>query len=393
MAPQDGQHTVVVGGGIVGLSIAWEAGRRGHRITLVDPDPGNGATYAAAGMLAPVSELHYREEHLLDLTLRSAELYPDFVDRLTADSGKQSGYQRTGTVVAAVDAADRQTLADLHRTQLSLGLQSERLSIRQARRLEPMLGPQVTGAFLAAADHQVDPRAMAAALQAALARQHNFSAVRSEAVGLLKDDDGGISGVRLTDGSSLAADEVVLANGVAAARIEDPPAGLALPLRPVYGDILRLNVPPALRPLLTRTVRAVVRGRAVYLVPRSDGSVVIGATQRENGSSAVSAGGIYELLRDAQAVVPAVAELELTEMVCRPRPGTADNAPLLGRCRHPDGKNIAGLLVAAGFFRHGVLLAPLAAAVCADLIDGAGTLVELERYRPDRFAGALEEAL
>ncbi|GAB3263183.1 glycine oxidase ThiO [Arthrobacter pigmenti] len=394
MAPHNGeqQHTVVVGGGIVGLSIAWEAGRRGHRITLVDPDPGSGATYAAAGMLAPVSELHYREEHLLDLTLPSARLYPDFVDRLTADSGRQSGYQATGTIVAAVDAADRQTLTDLHQAQLSLGLQSERLGIREARRLEPMLGPQITGAFLAAADHQVDPRAMALALQAALDRLEHFSAVRAGAIGLLSDDDG-VRGVRLADGSTLAADEVVLANSMAAGRMEGLPAELVMPLRPVYGDILRLNVPRALRPLATRTVRAVVRGNAVYLVPRTDGSVVIGATQRENGSSVVSAGGVYELLRDAQAVFPAVAELEMTEAVCRARPATADNAPLLGRCRDPDGADIAGLVVATGFFRHGVLLAPLAARTCADLIDGIGPAVDLERYRPDRFAGSLERAL
>lgn len=387
------QHTIVVGGGIVGLSIAWEAGRRGHRITLVDPDPASGATHAAAGMLAPVSELHYREEHLLDLTLRSAELYPGFVDRLTACSGHPSGYQRTGTVVAATDAADRQTLTDLHEAQLSLGLKSERLDVRAARRLEPMLGPQLTGAFLAAADHQVDPRAMAAALQVALAQQEHFQSVRERAAGLLSNDDGAITGVRLADGRAVAADEVVLANGLAAAGIEGLPAGLDMPLRPVYGDILRLDTPRALRPLLTRTVRAVVRGNAVYLVPRRDGSIVIGATQRENGSSAVSAGGVYELLRDAQTVVPAVAELELVEAVCRARPGTADNAPLLGRCRGPGGNNIAGLVVATGFFRHGVLLAPLAARVCADLIDGIDPLVDLEQYRPDRFAGTLEGAL
>lgn len=386
------RHTMVVGGGIIGLAIAWEAGRRGHRITLIDPDPAGGATYAAAGMLAPVSELHYREEHLLDLTLASARLYPDFVDRLTAATGVPAGYQRTGTVVAAVDGADRQTLVDLHQAQREIGLDSERLSVREARRLEPMLGPQVTGAFMAAADHQVDPRAMATALQAALAGLPEFRTVRIEATGLL-GDDGGITGVRLADGSSVWADEVVLANGLAAGGMEGLPGGLDLPLRPVYGDILRLNVPEALRPLLTRTVRAVVYGKPVYVVPRADGTVVIGATQRENGSDAVSAGGVYELLRDAQTVIPAVAELELQEALCRPRPGTADNAPLLGRCRNGDGKDIPGLLIATGFFRHGVLLAPLAARLCADLIDGTELIVELERYRPDRFVDTLEGAL
>ncbi|WP_026818882.1 glycine oxidase ThiO [Arthrobacter castelli] len=390
MAQYPGRHAIVVGGGIIGLAIAWEAARRGHRITLVDPDPAGGATHAAAGMLAPVSELHYREEHLLDLTLASAQLYPDFVDRLTAAAGQPVGYQQTGTMVAAVDAADRQSLSDLHQAQTRLGLQSERLTTRSARRMEPMLGPQLTGAFLASADHQVDPRAMAAALQTALAGRPDYHRLTARATGVLSMG-GCVTGVRLEDGTTVTADEVVLANGLSAAGMDGLPDGLSLPLRPVYGDILRLNVPQALRPLLTRTVRAVVCGRQVYVVPRADGTVVIGATQRENGSAGVSAGGVYELLRDAQTVIPAVAELELQETICRPRPGTADNAPLLGRCRGQDGQDVAGLLLATGFFRHGVLLAPLAARLCAELIDGAKPFMDVERYRPDRFVeeGAL----
>lgn len=387
--PDGASHTVLVGGGIIGLAIGWEASRRGHRVTLIDPAPASGATHAAAGMLAPVSELHYQEEALLDLTLPSARAYRQFTTDLEAASGVGTGYQRTQTLIAGIDAADRQALTDLRTVQLGLGLEVEELTTRQARRLEPLLGPQLTGAFLVPEDHQVDPRAMATALQAALAQQPTARTVPVPAIALLHDDaadSSAVTGVLLENGERIEADEVVLANGLGTANIAGLPAGLRLPLRPVYGDILRLRVPAHLRPLITFTVRGLVRGSAIYVVPRQDGTVVIGATQRENGSAGLSAGGVYELLRDAQALIPAVAELELLEALCRPRPGTPDNAPLLGRCRNPDGSDVRGLVIATGFFRHGVLLAPIAARLCADLISQNVPEIDIKRFQPDRFS-------
>jgi glycine oxidase len=382
-------HTIVVGGGIVGLAIGWEASRRGHRVTLLDPAPASGATYAAAGMLAPVSELHYQEECLLDLTLPSARAYRNFTTELEAASGVETGYQRTQTLVAGIDAADRQSLTDLRSVQVGLGLNVEELTTRQARRVEPLLGSQLTGAFLVPADHQVDPRAMAAALQTALTKQLTARTVPVSASALIHGDAAdhtAVTGVLLETGEQIDADEVVLANGLSAAEIGALPSGLRLPLRPVYGDILRLRVPEHLRPLVTSTVRGLVRGSPLYVVPRHDGTVVIGATHRENGSAGLSAGGVYELLRDAQVLIPAVAELELLEAICRPRPGTPDNAPLLGRCRRPNGSEVRGLVIATGFFRHGVLLAPIAAFICADLISRNMPEIDIERFRPDRFS-------
>jgi glycine oxidase len=390
--PGGAPRVVVIGGGIVGLAIAWEASRRGHRVTLVDPVPAGGATHAAAGMLAPVSELHHQEESLLDLTLPSSDAYGRFTADLEAASGLGTGYHRTPTMVTAIDAADRRTLEDLRSLQSGLNLGIEELTTRQARRMEPLLGPQLTGAFLVPGDHQVDPRAMAAALHAALTEQPTVRMVEVPASALIHGDaldPSAVTGVLLESGEHIDADEVVLANGLGAADILGLPAGLELPLRPVYGDILRLRVPEHLRPLTTLTVRGLVHGFPVYVVPRQDGTVVIGATQRENGSAEVSAGGVYELLRDAQILIPAVAELELLEAVCRARPGTPDNAPLLGRCRHPDGSDVRGLIVATGFFRHGVLLAPITALVCADLIAGDAPDIDVERFRPDRFGRGL----
>jgi glycine oxidase len=208
-------------------------------------------------------------------------------------------------------------------------------------------------------------------------------------------DNGRVSGVRLAGGGTVLAAETVVANGLAAASLDGLPEDLHLPLRPVYGDILRLRVPDRLRPLLTATVRGIVRGVPVYVVPRQDGTVVIGATQREDGQAAPSAGGVYQLLRDAQTLVPAVAELELLEATARARPGTPDNAPLLGRVQTAKGCEsgaagsmsaapVPGLIIATGFFRHGVLLTPAAAVICRELMDG----VEDSRwgaFRPGRF--------
>ena len=387
----------VIGGGIVGLGIAWTVAQSGRTVAVIDPTPAAGATYAAAGMLAPVSELQYQEEHLLELMLASAALYPAFVESLGTDIDA-TGYRTTRTVSVGADAADRQSLADLREVQSANGLSVQPLTIREARTLEPLLSPQLSSAFLIERDHQVDPRKLAERLQcatAACARDHGLSeehAIRHNAVGLLHehcaDPSSRVTGVTLDDGSAVLAGEVIVANGITAALLDGLPTGLSLPLRPVYGDILRLRVPEHLRPLLTATVRGLVRGVPVYLVPRSDGTVVIGATQREDGSAAVSAGGVYQLLRDAQVLLPAVAELELLEVTARARPGTPDNAPLLGRVAGAPGEHgpdIPGLIIATGFFRHGVLLTPIAAQYCLRLIEGVSD-DRWTRFRPDRFS-------
>ncbi|WP_104200275.1 glycine oxidase ThiO [Cryobacterium sp. Y29] len=399
MSERGAQRTVdvaVIGGGVIGLGIAWTLAHSGRSVVVIDPDPAGGATFAAAGMLAAVSELHYREEALLDLMLASSTLYPDFIDSLGTDSNA-TGYQRTTTLNVGADAADRQALADLRAVQVANGLGVEPLTVREARVLEPLLSPQVSGAFLVEQDHQVDPRRLTERIQfalAALAPNGQDAVIRVRARGLLHadatDTSSRVTGVALADGSSIQADEVVVANGLWAGELDGLPEHLRLPLRPVYGDVLRLRVPEHLRPLLTCTVRGLVHGVPVYLVPRTDGTLVIGATQREDGSGVVSAGGVYQLLRDAQALVPAVSELELIETTARARPGTPDNAPFLGRVGCSGG-DIAGLIIATGFFRHGVLLTPVAAQYCLQLIDGIAD-DRWRNFRPDRFSASREPA-
>jgi glycine oxidase len=392
----------VIGGGIIGHGIAWEALQSGRSVALIDDAPGTGASWAAAGMLAPVSELHYQEEELLELMLHSSGLWPAFAAGLGARDpgagGSDTGYLTTSTLAVGADAADRRALADLRSVQQASGLTVEPLTVREARTREPLLSPGISCAFDIPADHQVDPRKLLVRIAESLAG----SAVRERAAGLLWED-GRVSGVSLAGGGAVQAGETIVANGLGSASLEGLPAELKLPLRPVYGDILRLRVPAYLQPLLTSTVRGLVHGVPVYIVPRQDGTVVIGATQREDSlsgagtadtgaehptpaHSAVSAGGVYQLLRDAQVLVPAVAELELLEATARARPGTPDNAPLLGRVADADtGRDIAGLIIATGFFRHGVLLTPAAASICRQLMDGSAD-PRWAPFRPDRFS-------
>jgi glycine oxidase len=401
----------VIGGGVIGHGIAWEARRSGRSVVVIDDAPGSGASWAAAGMLAPVSELHYQEEDLLELMLESSGLWPKFAADLSADAAGDTGYLATPTLAVGADAADRRALMDLRSVQQAHGLDVAPLTVREARNREALLSPAISCALDIPADHQVDPRKLVACLREALSVQDSGSAVPGAIDGFdvknrassLVWEDGRVAGVRLDSGGLVSAGETIVANGIQAAALGGLPDGLGLPLRPVYGDILRLRVPEQLRPLLTATVRGLVHGVPVYIVPRRDGTVVIGATQREdslaasgpepgpNGTDAsaagVSAGGVYQLLRDAQVLVPAVAELELLESTARARPATPDNAPLLGRVQLPGTSGqIAGLIVATGFFRHGVLLTPAAATICRNLMDGHEDPRWLP-FSPARFSG------
>ncbi|NLU67651.1 glycine oxidase ThiO [Streptomyces sp. HNM0574] len=373
----------VVGGGVIGLVTAWRSAQRGLRTTVVDPAPGGGAAQVAAGMLAAVTELHYGEETLLGLNLASAERYPSFVAELEEATGLTTGYRRCGTLAVAFDADDRAFLRELHALQQRCGLESAWLTGRESRRLEPMLAPSVRGGLRVDGDHQTDPRRLTAALLAACERA-GVGFERATAVRVLSDG-GRALGVALDDGRTLSSGQTVLAAGSFSGRIEGLPPELLPPVRPVKGQVLRLRMPSGTAaekygPFLSRTVRAVVRGRPVYLVPRADGELVIGATTEEMGwDTTVTAGGVYELLRDAHALVPGLTELPLAESRAGLRPGSPDNAPLLGPTALPD------LHLATGHFRNGILLTPATGDILAEVLT-TGELPERARaFRPGRF--------
>lgn len=355
---------LIVGGGVIGLSVAWRAAGRGLRTAVADPAPASGASHAAAGMLAPVSEVTYTEEPLLRLGLASLSRWPSFAAELAAEGDLDLDYRADGTLDVAFGADDLAALDDLAAFIDKLGLPAERLTGRECRRLEPMLAPSVRGGLLAGGDAWVDPRRVTRALLAAWERLGGVL-VRSRVTGL-ETASGAVSGVRLATGETVGADRVILAAGAWSPTLEGLPPEVVPPVRPIKGQIVRLRSPA---PLLGRCVRGVVHGSHVYLVPRGDGELVVGATQEEMGfDTRVTAGGLWELLRDARELVPGVTELELSDVVAGLRPGTPDNLPLVGPTLLP------GLSLATGHHRGGVLLAPLTADLClADLrLTGTG---------------------
>ncbi|MGW2487730.1 glycine oxidase ThiO [Streptomyces sp. NPDC001606] len=375
---------LVIGGGIIGLVTAWRAAQRGLGTAVVDPEPGGGAAQVAAGMLAAVTELHYGEETLLALNLESARRYPGFAAELTELTGQDLGYRRCGTLAVALDADDRAHLRELHLLQQRSGLESQWLSGRECRRLEPMLAPGVRGGLRVDGDHQIDPRRLAAALVTACERTGVvFHRAWAERLDVARDR---AAGVTTTDGTELRAEQVVLAAGSLSGRLAGVPDALLPPVRPVKGQVLRLTVPQRYAPFLSRTVRAVVRGSQVYLVPRENGELVVGATSEELGwDTTVTAGGVYELLRDAHELVPGITELPLTETRAGLRPGSPDNAPLLG----PSG--LAGLLLATGHYRNGVLLTPVTGDLMGQLLAGGELPQEARPFTPQRFGAVLVE--
>ncbi|AMW09972.1 glycine oxidase ThiO [Streptomyces qaidamensis] len=372
---------LVIGGGIIGLVTAWRAAQRGFATAVVDPEPGGGAAQVAAGMLAAVTELHYGEQTLLGLNLASARRYPDFAAELTELTGRDLGYRRCGTLAVALDADDRAHLRELHALQQQSGLESQWLSGRECRRLEPMLAPGVRGGLRVDGDHQIDPRRLAGALVAACERAGVvFHRTWAERLAVVRDR---AAGAVLAGGTEAAAGQVVLAGGSLSGRLAGVPEDVLPPVRPVKGQVLRLTMPLRHGPFLSRTVRAVVRGSHVYLVPRESGELVVGATSEELGwDTTVTAGGVYELLRDAHELVPGITELPLTETRAGLRPGSPDNAPLLG----PTG--LEGLLLATGHYRNGVLLTPVTGDALAHALATGELPQESRPFTPKRFSPA-----
>ncbi|MGW6246458.1 glycine oxidase ThiO [Streptomyces roseolus] len=373
---------LVIGGGVIGLVTAWRAALRGLAVAVVDPEPGGGAARVAAGMLAAVTELHYGEETLLGLNLASAARYPAFTAELEEAAGLDVGYRACGTLAVALDADDRAHLRELHALQTRCGLASEWLSGRECRRLEPMLAPGVRGGLRVDGDHQVDPRRLTAALLTACERAGVvFHRALAERLTVAGDR---ATGVVLRDGTALSAGRTVLAAGSLSGRLAGVPPSVLPPVRPVKGQVLRLRIPAPYAPFLSRTVRAVVRGSHVYLVPRENGELVVGATSEELGwDTTVTAGGVYELLRDAHELVPGLTELPLTETLAGLRPGSPDNAPMLGPTALP------GLDLATGHYRNGILLTPVTGDVMAEVLTTGVLPDEARPFSPRRFPTAL----
>ena len=379
MPGNDSADVLVVGGGIIGMAIAWRARQAGISVSVLERDLlARGASHVAAGMLAPVAEVEFGDagRRLLELGLRSARLWPAFAGELEALSGASVGLTAAGTLLAARDEDDARELERQLDFRRSLGLAVRRLRASEARELEPALAPTLRLALEAPDDHSVDPRLVLAALRQAC----DAAGVRLREhcpVARVEVDGGRVTGVTIEDGERIRAEQIVLAPGPWSGQIDGLPTGAGVPVRPVKGQILRLRDPAG-----AGLMRRVLRVRGGYLVPREDGRYVLGATVEERGFElAPTAGGVYELLRDARELVPGISELEIEELSVGLRPGTPDNAPAIGRGA------LDGLVWATGHYRNGILLAPLTAELVVGVLAG-GEDPLLSACAPARFAAS-----
>lgn len=343
----------VVGGGVIGLAVAWRARQRGLEVVVVEREAqlGRGASFAAAGMLAPVGEADPQERALLAHNLESARKWPAFAGELEDVTGVEVGYRTCGALVVARDADEAAHVEREREQRERLGLRVERLLGSEARRREPALAPGVRLALALPDDHAVEPARVVAALAEACRR----AGVRI------------VTGHEVSDPAALPHERVVIAQG----------AWSGKPVRPVKGQALRLRDPAG--PGLCDHVLRWGPPTPGYLVPRGDGRYYLGATMEEQGfDTSVTALGVYELLREAAEVIPGVLELAIEESFAGLRPGTPDNAPIVGT--DPADER---LVWATGHFRNGILLCPLTAELVADELTGGRPDHAL---RPERFA-------
>src|SRR5689334_15811801 len=383
---------VIAGGGVIGTAIAWRAAAAGLDVVLADPAYGDAASLVAAGMLAPVSEALFGEGALLRVNLLALARFPSFAAELEQVTGHRVGLRREGTLAVAFDAGDYAALTRLTAFRRSAGLEAEELDSRACRKLESFLTPDVHGGVLFPGDWSVDNRRYAAALREAAAVA-GVRVVRDRVTAVLTDGpdgadsaDGRARGVTLADGGEIGSAQVVLAAGSWSGEVHGLPEALRSAVRPVKGQLLRLRHPDGLPPVLTHTIRATVRGADVYLVPRADGEVIVGATQEERGPDlTVTAGAVHDLLHDAMSVLPVTSELILAETCAGLRPGTPDNGPIVGDA------GPGGLLLATGHYRNGILMSAATADAAVACLTGRAPAPEWEPFGPGRFLTRQEE--
>ena len=401
----ENRNVIIIGGGVIGLGIGWQLAKAGTSVTLYERErAGRAASWAAAGMLAPLAEAHTEEPELLKLGCHSLARYPQWVKELEADAAMSIGYRAEGTLIVGLEPDDTHQLRHLYDSQQQLGLDAEWLTGREAREIEPALSPRVTAAIHCAADHQVDNRRMVTALQRAYQARggvlHENSCVeRIEvkngiAIGVwIKTGEPSPSDNPPSDNRSAracpsrsrmpslhAADVIVLAAGPWSSQIEGIPDAIRPPVRPVKGQMLALQMEAG---IAVETVIRTVRARypmSVYLVPRTDGRLIVGATSEEMGfDTRLTAGGLFELLRGAWEAVPGVYELPILETWTGLRPGSRDNAPILGHTP------IDNLIVATGHYRNGILLTPVTAYEIAKLILTGELSPTIAPFQIERF--------
>ena len=370
---------IIIGGGVIGLGIGWQLAKAGAAVTIYErSEVGRAASWAAAGMLAPLAEAHSEEPELLKLGCQSLDRYPQWTAELEADAEMSIGYRVEGTLIVGLEPDDTHQLRHIYEAQQHLRLDVNWLNGREARSIESALSPRVTAAIHCANDYQVDNRRMVTALQRAYQASGGVLHEKSD-IERIVIKSGIATGVQV-HGDFQETDIVILSAGCWSAQVAGIPDAILPPVRPVKGQMLALQMEEG---IAINSVIRTVRARypvPVYLVPRADGRLIVGATSEEMGfDTRLTVGGVFELLRGAWEAVPGVYELPILETWTGLRPGSRDNAPILGKTP------IENLIYATGHYRNGILLTPVTAYEIAKLILTGETSETIHPFQLDRF--------
>ncbi len=359
----------IIGGGIIGGSIAFELARQKLRVVLLDrQQPGQEASWAAGGMLAPAAEAHHLPP-LVPLGIASLKLYSDFIAAIESVSDCRVGYRKDGALLVFFSPTaerERNEMVTLHR---KLGLAAESISTEEAQLFEPALNPAAATVEQLPGEASVDNRALTAAVLAA-AERHGAEMRPGAGVRAVQVEGSRATGV-IADGGKISAGQVIVAAGCYSGGIS--PLERYAPTIPVRGQMVALR---AENVRLSRTLRS-PRG---YLVPRNDGRIIAGSTLENAGfDKHVTPAGLQQILNAALELVPALASAAILETWSGLRPDTPDHLPVLGPT------DLQGLSIATGHYRDGILLAPITAKLAREWVLGEPTTLPIEGFSPLRF--------
>ncbi len=366
-------RVVIIGDGIIGRTIAWQAHRRGHHVEMLTQKQAGVSTLAAAGMLTPAAEVETAERCLIEFANQSCQQFPDFIAQLQEDSGVLCDYVTAGTMMLALHRDHMNDLRHIARAQRGFGMKVVELGPAEVLQAEPNLHPGVVGALYASHDHHVNPVRLHHALGQAMQRFaipiHHIDSITP------LEPDTELRCIRFKDSGierSIDVDYVIVAAGAWSNDVL--PTSLQLPARPVKGQFIRLKGPALLK--------RVVRTPDVYLVPRERGELYVGGTSEDQGfDTRLSAGAAMDLLYHTWRALPGSYELELLEQGVGFRPSLRDNLPAIGETSH------RGLFVATGHYRHGIMLAPATAEFLLNQLEGVEDSATPNPFSPKRFKG------
>ncbi len=367
---------LIIGGGVIGLSIARELHNKGiNRITVIDRGPlGAEASWAAAGMLAPNIETSTTAD-FHRLGTESLKLYPFLADSLLDDTGIDIELERSGTLCVAFDETEAKELSDIHEQQRKRGVTVKRLTGGEIREREPAVATQVCAGLFYSDDWQVENRKLISSLRL-FAESNGVRIIENSAASELTVDGRRVTGARTPD-AAIMSDVTILATGAWTSLIQIAGVALALEVKPIRGQMISF----APGGMLARSV--IYSGRG-YLVPKADGRILVGATVEDVGfEKGMTDVAIASLMSAAAEIAPTLGKLLIADQWSGLRPYVSDGLPVIGEM--PGYEN---LFVATGHYRNGILLAPITAKIVAEKIAGGSEPEYARVFGPGRFLAA-----